>query len=312
MSTPVAIIGSGDIATDLMIKTVRSEDLRVVALAGTGADPHGLARARQLGIVTTSNGVDGLAALAEFADVRIVFDTTSAAEHRHNAEVVRRHGKRMIDLTSAGTGRQVVPAVNLERNLDADIVTMVNFGVQATVPIVSAVTSVVPVAYAEVVSSIASRSAGPDDRGGIDEFIRATATAVEVLGGAWRGKAIAVLNPAEPPVTMRDTVFCLIAHGADAAAPEERIRAAIKDAAARVAEYVPGYRLKQDVQFEQVTEPWVPALGGPFTGTKVAVYLEVPGGGHHLPEYAGNLDIMTSAALRTAERFAGLDAKESA
>ena len=194
----------------------------------------------------------------------------------------------------------------------AGIVTMVNFGVQATVPIVASVTSVVPVAYAEVVSSIASCSAGPDTKAGLDEFIRVTASAVEVLGGAERGEAIAVLNPAEPPVTMRDTVFCLIEHGPDDAVPEDRIRAAVKNAAARVTEYVPGYRLKQDVQFEQVTEPWVPALGGPFTGTKAAVYLEVSGGGHHLPEYAGNLDIMTSAALRTAERLAGLDAKESA
>jgi acetaldehyde dehydrogenase len=313
MSTSAAIIGSGAIGTDLMLKAVQlSKELKVTVVAGTGADLDGLARARQLGITTTHEGADGLAALAEFEDVQIVFDTTTAAEHWHNAEVARQYGKRMIDLTSAGTGRQVVPAVNLERHLQADTVTMVNFGVQATVPIVSAVTSVVPVAYAEVVSSIAARSAGPAARAGIDEFIQATATAVEVLGGAGRGKAIAVLNPAEPPVTMRNTVFCLIGHGTDAAGSEERIQAAVSDVATRVTQYVPGYRLKQDVQFEQVTEPWVPALGRPFSGTKATVFLEVSGAGHHLPQYAGNLDIMTSAALRTAERLADPGAKERA
>jgi acetaldehyde dehydrogenase len=311
MSIPVAIIGSGNIGTDLMFKVIRlSKRLKVVALAGIDPDSDGLARARKLGVATTAKGVDGLAALPGFADVRIVFDATSAAAHRHNDEVVRQHGKQMIDLTPAAIGPYVVPTVNLEQHLGAANVNMVTCGGQATTPIVSAVASVAPVAYAEIVASIASRSAGPGTRANIDEFTQTTARALEVVGGAKRGKAIIVLNPAEPPVIMRDTVFCLIEHGADGAPPEERIRAAVMEMAARVAEYVPGYRLKQDVQFERVAEPWMPVLGRPFAGTKVAVFLEVSGAGHYLPEYAGNLDIMTSAALRIAERLAELRAKE--
>ncbi|MBB5077088.1 acetaldehyde dehydrogenase (acetylating) [Nonomuraea endophytica] len=285
----IAIIGSGNIGTDLMIKVKRtSASLEVAAMAGIDPGSDGLARARRMGVATTHEGVQGLIALPCFEEVAVVLDATSAGAHRHNAAALAPYGKKVVDLTPAAIGPYVVPAVNLGDHLGEDNVNMVTCGGQATVPIVAAVSRVAPVRYAEIVASIASRSAGPGTRANIDEFTETTARALESVGGAERGKAIIVLNPAEPPVIMRDTVYCLVP-GCD----EAEVAASVKEMVAAVAAYVPGYRLKQDVQFR-------PADGG----TLVSVFLEVEGAAHYLPAYAGNLDIMTSAALRVAERLA--------
>ena len=303
--TKVAVIGSGNIGTDLMIKVLRlSDTLEMAAMAGIDPASDGLARARRLGVPTTHDGVDGLIAMPGFPNIAIVFDATSAKAHIANAKALAPHGKRLVDLTPAAIGPYVVPPVNLAARLADDItnVNMVTCGGQATIPMVFAVSRVTPVAYAEIVASIASRSAGPGTRANIDEFTETTARAIESVGGAGRGKAIIVLNPAEPPMIMRDTVFCLIGD-----ADHDAVRASIEEMAAEVARYVPGYRLKQRVQFTPVGEDPVHTLlppgAGPVT-TKVSVFLEVEGAAHYLPAYAGNLDIMTSAALRTAERVA--------
>jgi len=302
MTIPVAIIGSGNIGTDLMFKVKRlSEQLHVAAMVGVDESSDGLARARRLGIATTHEGIDGLLAMREFVDVQVVFAATSAGAHRRNYELVRAHGKLMVDLTPAAIGPYVVPPVNMEEHLSADNVNMVTCGGQATVPIVAAVSRVTPVAYGEIVASIASRSAGPGTRANIDEFTETTSAAVVAVGGAERGKAIIVLNPAEPALVMRDTVYCLVEH-----ADEDAITTSIETMVAEVQTYVPGYRLKQAVQFDPVDENYLPALGRGFSGTKVSAFLEVTGAGHYLPDYAGNLDIMTSAALRTAERMISL------
>jgi acetaldehyde dehydrogenase len=303
MKTGVAIIGSGNIGTDLMIKVLRlSESLRMVAMVGIDPSSDGLARAARLGVATTSAGVAGLVAMPEFADVEVVFDATSASAHLANDTVLRQHGKIVIDLTPAAIGPYVVPPVNLDQHLDEPNVNMVSCGGQATVPIVAAVGQVSPVAYGEIVASIASKSAGPGTRANIDEFTETTARAIEVVGGAERGKAIIVLNPADPPLLMRDTVYCLCP---DADADQDAIAESVDDMVELVQEYVPGYRLKQQVQFDQV-DGYVPALGRSVTGLQVSVFLEISGAGHYLPAYAGNLDIMTSAALRTAERLVAL------
>jgi acetaldehyde dehydrogenase len=304
--TKVAIIGSGNIGTDLMIKVMRlSETLEMAAMAGIDAESDGLARAARMKVPTTAGGVDGLVAMEGFEDIAIIFDATSAKAHLANAARLAPHGKRLVDLTPAAIGPYVVPPVNLDHHLQRDVpnVNMVTCGGQATIPIVYAVSRVTPVPYAEIVASIASKSAGPGTRANIDEFTVTTAAAIEAVGGAGRGKAVIVLNPAEPPLIMRDTVFCLIGeadHGA--------IRASVAEMAERVREYVPGYRLKQEVQFTPIAggEPvhkLLPDGAGPVT-TKVTVFLEVEGAAHYLPAYAGNLDIMTSAALRTAESIA--------
>ncbi|MBQ1069754.1 acetaldehyde dehydrogenase (acetylating), partial [Micromonospora sp. D75] len=253
-------------------------------------------------------GVDGLVALPEFADVQLVFDATSAGAHKRHDEVLRAHGRTVVDLTPAAVGPYVVPPVNLDEHLAEPNVNMVTCGGQATVPIVHAVGRVTPVAYGEIVASIASKSAGPGTRANIDEFTETTARAIEVVGGAERGKAIIVLNPADPPLLMRDTVYCLCP---DADADRVKIAASVADMVAAVQEYVPGYRLKQDVQFDAV-DTYAPVLGRHFTGLQVSVFLEVSGAGHYLPAYAGNLDIMTSAALRTAERLVALRSPEGA
>ncbi|NUT11061.1 MAG: acetaldehyde dehydrogenase (acetylating) [Nonomuraea sp.] len=295
----VAIIGSGNIGTDLMIKVIRtSETLEVAAMAGIDPASDGLARARRMGVATTSDGVEGLIGLPCFEDVSVVLDATSAGAHRHNEAALRPYGKQVVDLTPAAVGPYVVPAVNLDSHLGVPNVNMVTCGGQATVPIVAAVSRVAPVAYAEIVASIASKSAGPGTRANIDEFTETTARALEEVGGARRGKAIIVLNPAEPPVIMRDTVYCLT-EDCDRAA----VAASVKEMVAQVGAYVPGYRLKQEVQFREVPagDP-LADLGGP--GLLVSVFLEVEGAAHYLPAYAGNLDIMTSAALRVAERMA--------
>ncbi|WP_046570852.1 acetaldehyde dehydrogenase (acetylating) [Micromonospora sp. HK10] len=303
MTVGVAVLGSGNIGTDLMIKVLRlSTDLRMVAMAGIDPASDGLARARRLGVATTADGVDGLVAMPEFADVELVFDATSAGAHRRHDAVLRAHGRTVVDLTPAAVGPYVVPPVNLDEHLHEPNVNMVTCGGQATVPIVHAVGRVTPVAYGEIVASIASKSAGPGTRANIDEFTETTARAIEVVGGAGRGKAIIVLNPADPPLLMRDTVYCLCP---DADADRVKIAASVADMVANVQEYVPGYRLKQDVQFDRV-DTYAPVLGRHFTGLQVSVFLEVSGAGHYLPAYAGNLDIMTSAALRTAERLVAL------
>ncbi|MFC5993622.1 acetaldehyde dehydrogenase (acetylating) [Pseudonocardia hispaniensis] len=308
MTVAAAIIGSGNIGTDLMFKIKRLSDvLHVAAMAGIDESSEGLARARRMGIGTTHEGVDGLLTMPEFGQVEIVFDATSAAAHRRNYDLVRQHGKTMVDLTPAAIGPYVVPPVNLDTHLAADNINMVTCGGQATVPIVAAVSAVTPVAYAEIVASIASKSAGPGTRANIDEFTETTSAAIETVGGAERGKAVIVLNPADPPLVMRDTVFCLVQEADQAA-----IRASVEAMVAEVQQYVPGYRLKQAVQYDAVEHAFVPSLGRPFQGTKVSVFLEVNGAGHYLPEYAGNLDIMTSAALRAAERLISKRAEEVA
>jgi acetaldehyde dehydrogenase len=302
--TKVAVIGSGNIGTDLMIKVLRlSESLEMAAMVGIDPASDGLARAKRLGVPTTSDGVDGLIAMPGFDEIGIVFDATSAGAHRANAQALAPHGKILVDLTPAAIGPYIVPVVNLEEHLDEPNVNMVTCGGQATIPMVAAVSRVTPVRYGEIVASIASKSAGPGTRANIDEFTETTAKAIEVVGGAARGKAIIVLNPAEPPLIMRDTVLCL----ADEADPEE-IRDSVARMAKDVAEYVPGYRLKQQVQVTRIEddEPLdtlVPP-GTPRPALQVTVFLEVEGAAHYLPAYAGNLDIMTSAALRTAERLA--------
>ncbi|QOC92198.1 acetaldehyde dehydrogenase (acetylating) [Micromonospora craniellae] len=301
--TGVAVIGPGNIGTDLMIKVLRlSETLRMTAMVGVDPDSDGLARARRLGVATTADGIDGLLTMAEFTDVGVVFDATSAGSHRRHAALLREHGRLVVDLTPAAVGPYVVPPVNLDEHLDEPNVNMVTCGGQATVPVVAAVGQVTPVHYAEIVASIASRSAGPGTRANIDEFTETTARAIEVVGGARRGKAIIVLNPAEPPMMMRDTVYCLCP---DRDVDQSAVAASIEAMVATVAGYVPGYRLKQRVQFDPV-DTYVPALGTRFTGVQVSAFLEVSGAGHYLPAYAGNLDIMTSAALRTAERMVAL------
>jgi len=306
--TKVAVIGSGNIGTDLMIKVMRlSDTLEMGAMVGIDPDSDGLARAARLGVPTTHEGVDGLIALPGFADIDVVFDATSAKAHVANAAKLAPYGKRLIDLTPAAIGPFVVPPVNGDAHLDAPNVNMVTCGGQATIPMVAAVSAVTPVHYAEIVASIASRSAGPGTRANIDEFTETTSHAIEQVGGAARGKAIIVLNPAEPPLIMRDTVFCLIGE-----ADHDAVRASVAAMAERVARYVPGYRLKQEVQFTPVdpAEPvhtLLPPDAGPAV-TRVSVFLEVEGAAHYLPAYAGNLDIMTSAALQVAESAARHDA----
>ncbi|MFB6937831.1 acetaldehyde dehydrogenase (acetylating) [Streptomyces sp. HUAS 31] len=304
MSTKVAVIGSGNIGTDLMIKILRlSESLEIAAMAGIDPASDGLARARRLKVATTHGGVEGLVALDEFADVEIVFDATSAGAHRRHDEVLRPLGRTLVDLTPAALGPYVVPPVNGDAHLDAPNVNMVTCGGQATIPVAAAVNAVTPVHYGEIVASIASRSAGPGTRANIDEFTETTSAAVERVGGAARGKAIIVLNPAEPPLIMRDTVHCLVSDCAT-----EAVTASVEAMVGRVRAYVPGYRLKQKVQFERVAygDPLRTLAPGAGETLKVSVFLEVEGAAHYLPAYAGNLDIMTSAALRTAERMAAL------
>ncbi|MBJ9984669.1 acetaldehyde dehydrogenase (acetylating) [Acinetobacter sp. S40] len=298
-----AIIGSGNIGTDLMIKIMRnSKQLEVGAMVGIDPNSDGLARAARFGVETTAEGIEGLLKLPCFIEIRIAFDATSANAHaRHNA-VLQQHGIQVIDLTPAAIGPYVIPVVNLDEHLDAANINMVTCGGQATIPMVHAVSQVAKVHYAEIIASIASKSAGPGTRANIDEFTETTSKAIEEVGGAQKGKAIIVLNPAEPPLMMRDTVYCL----ADKDADQDAIRVSVNKMAEAVHAYVPGYRLKQEVQFERFDEAHalnIPGLGK-MPGLKVSIFLEVEGAAHYLPAYAGNLDIMTSAALAAAERFA--------
>lgn len=299
-----AIIGSGNIGTDLMIKILRNaKHLEMTVMVGIDPNSDGLARAQRMGVATTHEGVAGLIEMAEFADIDFVFDATSASAHVQNDALLRKAnpGIRLIDLTPAAIGPYCVPVVNLEQNLGQLNVNMVTCGGQATIPMVAAVSRVAKVHYAEIIASIASKSAGPGTRANIDEFTETTAKAIEVIGGAAKGKAIIVMNPAEPPLIMRDTVFVL-----SEAVDQARVEASIEEMAAAVQAYVPGYRLKQKVQFDVIPESAplnIPGLGT-FSGLKTSVFLEVEGAAHYLPAYAGNLDIMTSAALATAERMA--------
>ncbi|HDS1679767.1 TPA: acetaldehyde dehydrogenase (acetylating) [Pseudomonas putida] len=297
----VAIIGSGNIGTDLMIKILRNaKHLEMAAMVGIDPASDGLARAARMGVATTHEGVQGLARLPVFKDIDFVFDATSAGAHVKNDAFLRQHKAdlRMIDLTPAAIGPYCVPVVNLEQHLQATNVNMVTCGGQATIPMVAAVSRVAKVHYAEIVASIASKSAGPGTRANIDEFTETTSKAIEVIGGATKGKAIIIMNPAEPPLMMRDTVYVL-----SEAADQQQVAASIEEMSAAVQAYVPGYRLKQRVQFEEVRNLKLPGQGT-FTGLKTSVFLEVEGAAHYLPAYAGNLDIMTSAALATAERMA--------
>jgi acetaldehyde dehydrogenase len=286
-----AIVGSGNIGTDLLYKLMRSELIEPRWMVGVDPASEGLKRAADLGLETTSDGVDALLGQAELPD--LVFEATSAYVHRANAPRYREAGIKAIDLTPAAIGPYVVPPANLLEHLDAPNVNLITCGGQATIPMVYAVSRVVPVSYAEIVATVASPSAGPGTRANIDEFTRTTSRGVEVIGGAQRGKAIIVLNPSEPPMIMRDTIFCAIPPDADRAA----VAASIRQVAADVASYVPGYRLLQEPQFEDPSE----VTGGL---AQVSIFVEVEGAGDFLPPYAGNLDIMTAAATKVGEEMA--------
>ncbi|MFC9493095.1 acetaldehyde dehydrogenase (acetylating) [Streptomyces sp. NPDC056982] len=286
-----AIVGSGNIGTDLLHKLHRSPYIEPRWMIGVDPDSAGLARARKLGVEASHEGVEPLLAQDELPD--LVFEATSAYVHRANAPRYAELGIRAIDLTPAAVGPVVVPPANLTAHLDAPNINMITCGGQATIPMVYAVSRVVPVAYAEIVASVASVSAGPGTRANIDEFTRTTSRGIEEIGGAARGKAIIILNPAEPPVIMRDTVFCAIPEDAD----RDAITLSVKEIAESVATYVPGYRLRTEPQFDDPT----PLNGGM---ARVAIFLEVEGAGDFLPPYAGNLDIMTAAATKVGEELA--------
>ncbi|MCX4777696.1 acetaldehyde dehydrogenase (acetylating) [Streptomyces sp. NBC_01264] len=286
-----AIVGSGNIGTDLLYKLLRSPHVEPRWMIGVDPGSEGLARARRAGLEASHAGVDWLLARGELPD--LVFEATSASVHRSNAPRYAELGIKAVDLTPAAVGPAVVPPANLTAHLDRANVNMITCGGQATIPMVYAVSRVVPVAYAEIVASVASVSAGPGTRANIDEFTRTTSRGIEEIGGAARGKAIIILNPADPPVMMRDTVFCAIPADADRAA----IAASVKQVAEDVASYVPGYRLRTEPQFDDPS----PLNGGM---ARVAIFLEVEGAGDYLPPYAGNLDIMTAAATKVGEEFA--------
>lgn len=296
----VAIIGSGNIGTDLMIKILRYSDVLEMGIM-VGIDPasDGLARASRMGVATTSEGIDGLINSEVWPEIDFVFDATSAKAHIINNEKISKFpGKRIIDLTPAAIGPFMIPPVNFNELSDSANVNMVTCGGQATIPIVAAVSRIAKVYYGEIVASISSKSAGPGTRANIDEFTETTSHGIEKVGGAQKGKAIIVLNPAEPPLVMRDTVFTL-----SEMADKEAIRNSIHEMVLEVQKYVPGYKLHQEVQFEEITEPVFIEGVGHVSGLKTMVLLQVTGAGHYLPDYAGNLDIMTSAAKATAERM---------
>ncbi|HLN88066.1 MAG TPA: acetaldehyde dehydrogenase (acetylating) [Candidatus Limnocylindrales bacterium] len=286
--TAVAILGSGNIGTDLMYKLKRSALLRPVLMAGIIPDSEGLARARQEGLATTTDGIEGLLKQKESFD--IVFDATTAAAHKQHAPLLNNAGKIAIDLTPAAVGPYVIPLVNLDEHVGAMNVNLVSCGGQATVPLVSALDELAPVEYAEIVATIASKSAGPGTRQNIDEFTDTTARGLEKIGGAARGKAIIVLNPAEPPILMRNTVYGVLAD-----ADEAKILRSIEAMVERIQQYVPGYRLRAKPLIQDITDG--------ERKKKVTLFVEVEGAGDFLPKYAGNLDIMTSAAVKVGEEI---------
>jgi len=292
MSSPfiAAIVGSGNIGTDLLYKLSRSEHVVLRYMVGIDPQSSGLERARKLGVEASAEGVDWLLSRPELPD--LVFEATSAPVHVRNAPRYRQAGIRAVDLTPAARGPFVIPPVNLTDHIHEPNLNMVTCGGQATIPMVHAVSRVTPVAYAEIVATVASTSAGPGTRANIDEFTRTTASAVEVIGGAQRGKAIIILNPAEPPLIMRDTIFCSLEPYAD----EDAVAASIERVAAEVQTYVPGYRLLRPPQFDR---EFTPDRRG-----RVAIFVEVEGAGDFLPPYAGNLDIMTAAAAKVGDEIA--------
>ena len=283
-----AIIGSGNIGTDLMIKILRhGKNIEMGAMVGIDPASDGLARAARMGVAVTHEGVEGLTRMPEFADIDFVFDATSAGAHVKNDAFLRglKPGIRMIDLTPAAIGPYCIPVVNGQSHLDALNVNMVTCGGQATIPMVAAISRVQAVAYGEIIATVSSKSVGPGTRANIDEFTRTTAKGVETVGGAKQGKAIIIINPAEPPLMMRDTIHCLTESEPDREAITQSVHEMVKE----VQRYVPGYSL----------------VNGPvFDGNRVSIFVEVKGLGDFLPPYAGNLDIMTAAGLRTAEMFA--------
>ncbi|HXJ64501.1 MAG TPA: acetaldehyde dehydrogenase (acetylating) [Actinomycetota bacterium] len=294
MTVRCAVVGSGNIGTDLMMKLRRSTSLELAMVAGIDPDSEGLARARELGIETTTDGADPV--IERAGEFPVVFEATSAWVHRQNAPRYEAAGIRVIDLTPAKLGPLVVPPVNLAEHLDAPNVNLITCGGQATVPIVSAVARVCRVPYAEIVSTVASASAGPGTRQNIDEFTETTSSALVEVGGAEHGKAIMVLNPADPPILMRNTVFCALADGAD----HDAVAASIRSMVDQVAGYVPGYRLKADPVFDED----VFLTPGGEVHARTVVLLEVEGAGDWFPPYAGNLDIMTASAVRVGEALA--------
>lgn len=303
-SVKAAILGSGNIGTDLMIKILRqSGPLEMGMMVGIDPASDGLARAHRMGIPITHEGLKGLMQSPDWGEVEIIFDATSAKAHPHHWEAIQHSSRRIIDLTPAAIGPYVVPAVNFEAHLHERNINMVTCGGQATIPIVAAISKVVSVHYGEIVATISSKSAGPGTRANIDEFTETTARAIEQVGGAQKGKAIIILNPAEPPLIMRDTVMTLSEQGDQA-----EIEASIQAMVSKVQSYVPGYRLHQQVQFEEIPsdKPVYIAGLGHRSGLKTTVLLQVEGAGHYLPAYAGNLDIMTSAALAAGNQVARL------
>lgn len=306
-----AIIGSGNIGTDLMIKIMRtSKNLEMGALVGIDPESDGLARAARLGVPVTHEGIDGLRKMPEYKDIKVVFDATSAGAHIKNNEILQPDGKKIIDLTPAAIGPFTIPAINGNANIHEPNVNMVTCGGQATIPMVYAVARASKrTLYGEIIASVSSKSAGPGTRANIDEFTETTSNAIETLGSAERGKAIIILNPAEPPMIMRDTVFVLSQGGT-----QEAIEDSVLQMEKEVQKYVPGYRLKQKVQFELIGDNApvrIPGIG-PCTGLKTTILLEVEGAAHYLPAYAGNLDIMTSAALITADQWAAHELQKDA
>ena len=299
--TNCAIIGSGNIGTDLMLKIAyTSKSLNLIGVIGIDPESEGLAMAGTMNIATSAKGLQGFMEMPEYSDTQIIFDATSAGAHQMHHNLISKDGKQMIDLTPAAIGPYCVPVVNLSEHLKAQNVNMVTCGGQATIPMVAAVNQVSSVRYAEIVASVSSKSAGPGTRANIDEFTQTTALGLEKVGGADKAKAIIVLNPAEPPLLMRNTVFTLCDP-----IDQEKVKESIESMVAKVQAYVPGYRLKQEVQFERFgsNNPCAIPGYGKFEGLKASIFLEVEGAGHYLPKYAGNLDIMTSAAMGTAEEL---------
>ena len=299
--TNCAIIGSGNIGTDLMLKIANtSKSLNLIGVIGIDPESEGLAMASTMNIATSSLGLQGFMEMPEYSNTQIFFDATSAGAHQMHHDLISKDDKQMIDLTPAAIGPYCVPVVNLSEHLQAQNVNMVTCGGQATIPMVAAVNQVSSVRYAEIVASVSSKSAGPGTRANIDEFTQTTALGLEKVGGADKAKAIIVLNPAEPPLLMRNTVFTLCDP-----IDQDKVKDSVESMVAKVQAYVPGYRLKQEVQFERFgsNNPCAIPGYGEFEGLKASIFLEVEGAGHYLPKYAGNLDIMTSAAMGTAEEL---------
>ncbi|MGE4427998.1 MAG: acetaldehyde dehydrogenase (acetylating) [Solirubrobacteraceae bacterium] len=287
----VAIVGTGNIGTDLLIKLLRRPRLEVALFAGVDPASEGIARARALEVPTST---DGIRSVLDDDEIRVVFDATSAYAHREHAPLLEQAGKRAVDMTPAAVGPLVVPVVNVDEHLDAPNVNLITCGGQATIPMVRALSDASPLRYAEMVSTISSRSAGPGTRKNIDEFTATTSRAIEVVGGAARGKAIMILNPAEPPILMGNTLFAV---PEDPDVDRDAVRANVQRTVEAVREYVPGYRLKSPVVFDEQDTPW-------GRRTVIIVLLQVEGAGDFLPPYSGNLDIMTAAAAEVGERMA--------